>query len=584
MQAIFRRTVCAVSLSLAAFASAAFGDFTIDRIVPENAVLVMGMSNAEQSLERFRRTPMHELLQSPELREFRREFTKDFTEGWQEMLGEIGAPDDTTAWPTGSLGMALYPVMDPELGTPKVAMIAFAQFGEQIDGVMEIVRKAIAKGVDAGELVTDELDVLGRTAHVLDFGAAEDEDEFEDDPFAAMMGMPDFSKLFDGFKRMYVVREGNALMLGSDLGSLTESLDRVDRGEGGLGNRSEYQRILAQLGTNDGFAMLLTRDALQLLSGADQQGMLMMAGPMLTGVFGDIQGFAASVRLDSPQAMMEQSYVVYMPNGKGGLARLFNVPQPREQLPRFVGPNSVSSMSINIAFDQLNTIIRDIIRSNPMLNMFLAEEYREVEPMIRELTGSLGSRMYVASTLTRPITPESSATMFAIECRDERAFENFISQFAPGMGFQPRDFLGQRIYTMDEEMNMLGMMLGIDAPSMSIGIGGGFAFIGQTTGVEMALRTVSQQDQLPSLADEPAFRRAAANLPDRPLVMWWYSDIASTLEAGMIAAEDEDFPGLGDMKLDWDLLRRYIGPAVSFVESTDAGFVGRSYYLRAQDD
>jgi hypothetical protein len=600
-----RETVCCAGLAVA-ISAPAIADLTIDQIIPENAVVVMGVHDVERSLERFRNTPMHSLLHAPEFREQRDHMTKEFMDGWAEFLAEMGVDDDLRAWPTGTVGMGMYPVMDPELGMPVLAMIAFAQFGEQMDGVMELVRKGIAKAEEDGAIKYEELDILGRAVHVLDFGAVAEaiEDEFDDDPFGMMMMMPDFSQLFDSFKRMYLVREGDGLLLGSDLGSLTESLERKDRNVAGLGSREEYRRVLDQLGTNDAFGMIMTRDLVQMISSADQTGMMMMAGSMASGIFGDIRSVGMSVRLDSPSAMLEQRLALYMPRGKGGLTRLFDVKEPREDLPRFTGPDSTMFLSMNFAFDRLADVIRDIIRSNPMLQMGAGEAFDQVEPTIREVAAMLGPRIYANNAMTRPIAMDSASMLMAIDCRDEQAFENFFSQHAPAMGFEPRDFLGRRIYTMSDDMGMMGMMMGMEAPSISVGIGGGYVFVGTTVGVEQSLRIVSQQDRLPSLADDPAYERAIAVLPQRPLMMWAYSDLATSMEASMKMSElnrremmermRQDFPdiaaemegegrfGQGVDQIDWDLIRRHIGPSVSYVEPTDDGFLSVTYFLSAE--
>lgn len=605
MPLMFRQITCLTGLAVAFMTVSLHADFTIDRIVPENAVVVMGVHNAEESLERFRNTPMHELLRAPEFSEKRDEFKQEFMAGMEEFLIELGVDADMRPWPTGTLGMSLYPVMDPELGTPALAMLAFAQFGGRADEVMQILDKGMLKAEEDGMMAYEQHDVLGRTVHVLDFAAVADamEDEIQDDPFAMML--PDLSALFDSFQRMYLLREGDGFIIGSDLGSLTESLERMDRGEAGIGDREEYRRMLDQLGTNDAFGLLMTRELVQMISGVDQTGMMMMAGPMARAIFGDIRGIGTSMRLNSPEAMMEQKMTVYMPHGKGGLSRLFDVQTPREDLPSFTGPNSTYYTSVNLAFDKVADVLRDIIRGAPMIQMAVGDGFDQIEPMVREMTATLGPKMYFNSALTRPIALDSATTLFAIDCRDEQAYENIFAQFAPEMGLQPRDFLGHRIYSMDNEMNMMAMMTGMDLP-ISVGIGGGYVFFGTTPSVEQALRIVSQQDRLPTLADEPAYRRALASLPERPLVTWQYLDIVNYMEgsmrimelrnAEMIERMREDFPELaaemsrdGELEfdstdIDWDVIRRYIGPSISYMESTDDGFFGVTYYLAAEPD
>jgi hypothetical protein len=605
MQRKFHRAACLTGLIVAAAAGVVSADFTIERIVPENAVVVVGVHNVEQSCERFRRTSLHELLETQEFKEQREEFQEALKAGWKGLLAELGIEDDITPIPTGTAGMGMYPVIDAELGTPALAMIAFAHFGEQIDGMMQILQKGIARATDEGKLEHEELDILGRTVHVLDFSALAKkvEEDIDDDPFDMFMMMPDFSRLFDGFQRMYLTRDGSGLMLGSDLGSLTESLERMDRGDAGIGRRDDYRKVLNQLGTNDAFGILLTRDLIGMISGADQTGMVMMAGPMASGIFGDIRGIGMSMRIDSPQAMMEQRLAVLMPQGKRGLSRLFDVKAPREQLPRFIGGDTTTFISMNFAFERIADVLQEIIRSNPMIQMAVGDGFDQFEPTVREVTSALGPRVYLASTISQPIEPDSASLHLAIECREEQACAKLLAEYAPSIGFEAQEIAGRTIYTTADEMGMMGMMMGFEAPSASIALADGFMFIGMTDHVLRSLNLMEGEDGAPALANQGMFERAVGLLPQRPLLAWGYADIVTIIEGGMKMAEltqaerleqmrraipggADDMDGeidfdLSSDQIDWALIRRYVGPSVSYIEPTDDGFVGVTYYLAA---
>jgi len=86
------------------------------------------------------------------------------------------------------------------------------------------------------------------------------------------------------------------------------------------------------------------------------------------------------------------------------------------------------------------------------------------------------------------------------------------------------------------------------------------------------------------------------------MVTWGYSDVVQSTEvtievqelanAALMEQMREEFPEFADeleaeqggmpdflKDVDYDELRRYVGPIVWFVQSTEDGFVGRSYLL-----
>jgi hypothetical protein len=599
------RTLSILTLC-AAFAAPAAAQITIDQLAPENSVFVVGIQNVQRSIDRFKRTPLHALLESKEFKNMTQRLGDDGDDGLWDMLSglgidknlirELGIESDDPKYPTGSAGFAVFPVIDAERGVPSPAFVAYADYGAQADRLQEILGKALDRLERDRRLEYEEKAVLGRTVFSIEFRDAGDAPDFdlddEFDPFGIMPGPGiDLSAM-----TLHLVRSNDAFLLSNDLGSLTETLDRIDgRFEGNVGTRPEFQATLSRLGPSDAYAVVLMRDLLQIVAG-DNPMAAMMIGPMIESVFGRILALGVASQIDTPQAMVEWRGMVYMPEGKRGITRLFDVTAPPPGVPGFAPPNALSFTSFFFRFDRLAETVRAIIMSNPMLQMMAGDVLEIVDGPVHEVMMTLGTRVYTSSTLERPISLESMSNLFAVEVRRPDEFENLIGMWAPQIGLESRDFLGRRIYSFG--------MGGMGAPELAMGIGGGFVFLGDDRSVEQALRAVAQPEHAITLATEPRFARAMSTLPSDPGSTWGYIELVDLIEAvgkiGQMSGEamrehlreqhpeffdeddDEDDAMAALNKVDFDLLRRYIGPLVSHAASVDDGFTFIAFLLSAE--
>ncbi len=581
----------AFCLTVGLCAAPALGQLTIERIAPENSVMIVGVPNVQLTQERFQRTALYDLWNSEEMKQFREDDMTGLAEEFYTFLDELGVNRDELSMPTGAMGFAMFPVIDEELGQAAPGMIAFADFGDTAAAMGAMMLAMLDRGDQDGVLEYEVKDILGRSVYEVRMIADDiDEDEFDFDAFNMMPSPQDFIGDLD---RMYYVHDGSMLMLCSDLGSITETLDRIDGNvRGTLADRDDFQGIMNQIGRDDFYFAVLTRDMMEIAMAADEMGMLMFVTPTLKELFGDIRGFGMGARFDGADAMFEGRWSVYMPAGKRGLTRLMDLSSPRGGIPAFVGPDTLNYGSMNFRFDQVASVIRSVVRSNPLIEMQAEEMMEMVDGPLTEILNTLGSQVHTAMSITRPVTLESMSFLMAVEARDAQGFENIFGQFAPEMGMEPRDFLGQRIYSMD-----MGGMVDGGMDSMSVGIGGNHVFLGPTPAVEQALRTVSDPDMAITLAEEPGFRDAERLFSQGDLVGWQYVNLIEMLDAmgefselqqqafiDQIAeanpewAEEMREEGI-EQPMDFDLLRRHIGAMISELRSTDDGFVGTMFLL-----
>ncbi|MDY7107770.1 MAG: hypothetical protein SYC29_03955 [Planctomycetota bacterium] len=610
----------ALSLTMAAWAEPP----AVVELAPESTILVMGVSSAQSTLERLKRTPMWELWQSEQMLEMRAEVAEEMEEGIDEMLQELGLERDTVQPPTGALGLAVFMVEDEELMLPGLGFLLMADYGENADATAELFDAAMKKAEEEGELDYEEREVMGRTVRCFPLAVGEETDEPADDEAEADIGAqrmgaaPDPKAMFEQFmSELYFVREGSAFMLCSHMPTLTSAFEVCDGAEPmGLPRREDFRAIMQQVGANDGYGALLTRDLGPLIAAYDPSMMMMSLGPMLGQFIGDIRGFGMGVRVDGPVAMLEQTMSVYMPNGKVGLTALMDTETPRGEVPGFVGSNTLSYTAMNFEFDGMPALIQRVMQMLP----FLApppqqgqEDAPTPQEMIAQVFSCFGRKVYMLQTLDRPIAMDSLKQVTAIECVKPEELDSFLSAMGPQMGMEGRDFSGRRIYTMD--MGGLSMMAPVPAQpaamgetSMSVGIGGSLAFMGPTSAVEEVMRLVGDAESA-GLADEAAFQRAVGVLQHDEVIAWGYADAVDSMEAQaeiaglqmeqLMAEMEEQDPEMaaefGDMdmsgmmmglqfleEIDYDLLREYLGPSAWEAVSTEDGFIVKSYMLSAQ--
>ena len=584
---------------------------SIEQLAPQDSVVIVSVSNLAASLDRLQQTKLWELWKTPQVEQLRADLVKQLTEHIDEMLQQLGVEKDTLVPPQGALGFALFPLTPEDLDEPSSGMLLLADYGENADKTGELIDAAIAEADDNPDIKYEVQEINGHSVYSFDLSGVEFAEQIEPD-FAPVMPMPmpmgNPSEMFTPPTKFHFVRDGSVFMVCTDLDRLTEAIqDEPGGNEPGLADREDYQAIMDQLGESDAYAILLTRDLGKVAAANDPMGMAEMMQEMLKTIIGDIQGVGMSLRLESDSAIVEETVVVYMPNGKAGLTALLDTETPRGDLPPFVGLDTVNYVRLNFEFENLPDLVMQVMQMIAMMMPPDPELMQETQNIVSRLCSTLGGEIHIVSTLTRPITAESFSTVFAVKCAQPQEFENFVAEFGPKGGFEPREFLGQRIYSREmPPMMMPGMAMGGAAIEVSIGISGGYALFGPTAGVEQAMRAVGEV-KLPSLEQEASYQRAVDALPDEPAVGIGYSNSVDMFEAmtetQRLAAkqmvekikeldpeyaaefEQEQLAALKQWEaIDAELLSQFIGPSAWYVRATDYGFVIRAYLLAPVGD
>ena len=596
------------SLALASTATASSAAPTIEQLAPENSIVVVSVDKFQRMLTRLKGTPLWGLWTSQEIEMLIEEPLDEVKEALDDALDELDLELDELSWPQDSAGFAIFPgaPQDPDSGLGFLAMADYGVKAHQMNRVINAVLDSIR---EERRIEIPEQEILGRTVYTLDLSelAGGELDLGVGEDFGMVIPpMFDPDAMIDKVSAAYYVRDGRRFMVCSDLKVLRSALEIVDEdGDSGLGRRPDFRGALGQLGTVDGYAVVLLRDLAALMPG---DPMIMMAQMMFQQIVGDIQALGVGVRIDAGDAMVQETIGVYMPNGKTGLTSLLDRETPQGKVPAFVDPDAVAYSRFNFGFDGVMGFLRGVAVTNPMLGMQFNEFLLEYGPTIEKVCSAIGPEVHSVVTITRPMQLDSLKTLYAIESRRPEDVEAVLTEYAGQMGLVSRDFLGHRIYSMDFNPMAMGMGGGMPGgDGYSIAFGGGYVMLGNTSVVEDALRAAARGD-MPSLRDDPAYRRALRALGASRSVGWGVVSVVDYLQY---------FQGLGSMVNEqaieqmkqWDpeqarelqrelanepeapwedfdlrMLNRYLGPVSWEFRSREDGFVGKYMVLVPEEE
>ena len=326
----------------------------------------------------------------------------------------------------------------------------------------------------------------------------------------------------------WVVREASRLLFSNTQSGMMRLLDAVD-GEvfdDTLGDTEHWSAVKEMLDGPDAFvAAGFIHPMFQAVGLMDSMGMVPMIQGSFDAAVGPVRAMAVSAGPGDGDDLLSWSAAIWMPEGQGGLLRLFSHNTPRESLPGWVGPDTSAVSRLNIDFRRIPDWIRSVIASNPML-VGMGQMVDQSEELMRSILNPLGRRILQVQTVTRPLTSTSIASVAAIECTNPTGLSDALAATAPQADMEPRDFQGHQVWST--ELSGMGMMPlpGLEG-AISMSVAGGHLLAGDESAVESALRGLATRSSSP-----PAWlERVTSWLPDTPLSAWGGWDLAESLTA-----------------------------------------------------
>ncbi len=592
-----RSTLAAIALAAGTLSGAHAQ--TIADITPADAIFVASADSWTDIQAKADRIGLMDLWGHPQIQRFVGAITDEISEDMaemSEMMEDLDMDPAEFPRPTGTMGVAIF-AQDETLH-----LLSIADFGDNAEEAEEQL-ETMLDGLQDEEIVELDIDKVGDIRiHVITMlEPEEDADDDMEDDWDDEWGWEEPEPMFPSIETMHVARVGNHLVASSDLVAIEDAIAAVDNGRDldALADTPAYADSMAQHPDEaDMFAAYFIGDDMRNGFGEGLGMAFPMGLPMdpagISKALGidDLQAVSIAVTLDTDDAMAEQSIGILVPNRAG----LFGLITPSTEPfipPAFVGADAASVARVNVAFDRIFPLLKDILGTMPdQMQAQLGGMLDGIEGLYAPILKTLGPDVYIAQTIERPLSVTSATTVVAVRARDQLSIANAIGGMAGQFGMEARDFQGHQLY--EDPMSGQGL-----------GIGFGYLFVGDTTDIENAMRqadnpgdnVIANEDRFidgtEAINDDAVFATFTDLRQTIELTVWQMKNAEKMFEAQMqelgidpeLMQED-----MGPMTNEWadkipdvEVFLEYIGDTVGDIRATDDGFRGRFLMLRPRN-
>ena len=509
-------------------AFAADGPMPIRAIAPDTTYVIVSGDQLLQTVERWHKTPIQAFLKTAPMAKV---LGTDggAQDAMEDRLKELGIPEGSVDWPAMG-GMTLFTVHDEELDVEQSHALVYGDWGAKADGMAKLFDAVIAESVKKDGVTVEKEDIAGREVQVLNLQKSDAKRNGRGGAMGVEMDLS-FAK---NAEKVYFCRDGSRFLASTDSGGLEDALLALDgKRKAKLPEQSDFRGAMDQLGETDISVVILTGPLQKSIAG-EGAGMLAMVQPVLQPLVGDVQAWTIGIGIDTPRGQIEVTSGIYVPGEKVGLWSLLGPSAPIEAPPPMIGPDAVAFGRVNVQLKNLMNLINSVVANLP------EEQAQEIDgflvnfgPVMSKGFEAMGPGIWTYETIRQPVTPESRVTGTIVTCTNPKAVVPMITQFGGTMGLEPRDFDGNTIFSAD-------------FLPMSIGVANGFMATGDSKLVEQAMRSMGQKD-LPSVADNQAYKAAALAVGGEAVISWGYIDLPARwgFERELLEQYGED-----DSKLD----------------------------------
>ena len=570
-------------------AFAADGPMPIRAIAPDTTYVIVSADHLMQTVERWHNTPMQAFLKTAPMAKV---LGTDggAQDAMEDRLKELGIPEGSVDWPSVG-GMTLFTVHDEELDVEQSHALVYGDWGAKADGMAKLFDAVIAESVKKDGVTVEKEDIAGREVQVLNMQKSGAKRNGRGGAMGVEMDLS-FAK---NAEKVYYCRDGSRFLASTDAGGLEDALLALDgKRKAKLPEQSDFRGAMDQLGETDISVVILTGPLQKSIAG-EGAGMLAMVQPVLQPLVGDVQAWTIGIGIDTPRGQIEVTSGIYVPGEKVGLWALLGPSAPIEAPPPMIGPDAVAFGRVNVQLKNLMNLINSVVANLP------EEQAQEIDgflvnfgPVMSKGFEAMGPSIWTYETIRQPVTPESRVTGTIVTCTNPKAVVPMITQFGGTMGLEPRDFDGNTIFSAD-------------FLPMSIGVANGFMATGDSKLVEQAMRSMGQKD-LPSVADNQAYKAAALAVGGEAVISWGYIDLParwgferelleqygeddSKLDNAVGRADDSSVakrlgfkvPGNANdvlKTMDAAMVAKYVGSFVWSMKSDSKGFVTRAAVMQ----
>jgi len=542
-----------------------------DQILPGKTYLHITLKNVEDAKKEFFASPIGELINDPEMADFRAELERAFGSNLQEALAQVEdqlgiSVEELLQIPSGEVSLSISSAGN------HVGLVIHMDYGdsdEQVQSLLELAGVALSQ-VEEIEMMTENIADTEVTLYKV----------LDDVPTPLI-------KEFGWF-----TRDGH-LVICSSRNVMEHLLTNWSGAEDNLAENETYSYMLNRLESEPGAAQSvlyfdLVGLAQELVSTASfgnagfYAGMAIGQLPLLG--FDQLKGFAVISEGASDEFQMIQRGMVYADQPPRVLMGMFTPDPVNAAPPDWVKEDAVMYTAFNWQVDEAYNAIEELVdgfQGTGTLTSLL-DQFSESGPGVNikeDLIDQLSGAVQIVGGPGAAGAP-TGQMLVAVGIQDTDRFSNLLAKLSdePQFPATMREFRGFTLYEIAEAGQSIGM---------TVAHGHLMVAMGETV-LEQVLRNDS--DVRP-LAESEGYKRIAAHFPSQVVSVSFarpaeqYRSLYEMLQSGAAA---EQFPGNDEIfeMIDFstlppfDVVSKYLSASGGYTVTDDNGLVTEGFSLK----
>ncbi len=593
-------------------------------LLPNTTKGYLSVANVDELTAAFNKTQLGILANDPAMKPFVDDLKRQLSEQWTKTHEKLGISwDDLEGVPTGEVAVALILLSETEDATAVLADVT--GHDAQTQGLLAKIDKEMA----THNAVRSERRVHGATVVVFDVPKRDDIPARQVAYFVkdGLLAASDELSVVEGLlNRQAGGANGESLSALPAFKSITE---RCHTAAGDVAPQARW--FIEPFGYAD--AVRLDRPKKR---GTDMLKILKTEG------FTAVEGVGGFVNFAVDQYELLHRTFIYAPGNQSGgerfelSARMLKFPNggsflPPQWVPRDLATYAAVNVDTKNAFENSKTLVNQIVGDEVFEDVLDSIKTDENGPKIdirRDLIGYLGDRITLISDLQQPITPKSERLLFAVAIKDDKHMAKVIKDW---METDPdtrrREIAGHVVWEIVDEKAELPMVTIENSPlddlsqfpaeedieeeralppNSAVTVAYGQLFV--ATHIDILTKVLTEYENGPKLATSSEYLRVAGEIerlaqPEQfgqafsrtdeayrgtyellrtgkmpeseSLVGKLLNSLLGEGEEGVLRAQRID----GSKLPDYDMVRRYLGPAGMTMTSEATGWLLTGFTL-----
>ena len=592
-------------------------------LLPNTTKGYLSVANVDEMRDAFNKTQMGILANDPAMKPFVEDLQRQLSEQWTKTHEKLGIGwEDFEGVPTGEVAVAV--ILLSETADATVVLADVTGHEAQAQGLLAKIDEEMA----THKAVRSERRVHGATVVVFDVPKRDDLPARQVAYFSqdGLLAATDDLKVIESLLNRQA-GGANAESL-SALPAFKSITERCQKAAGDLAPQARW--FIEPFGYADAARLDRTKKR-----GTDMLKILKTEG------FTAIEGIGGFVNFSVNQYELLHRTFIYAPGNQSGgerfelSARMLKFPNggsflPPQWVPRDLATYATFNLDTKNAFENSKTLVNQIVGDEVFEDVLDSIKTDENGPKIdirRDLIGYLGDRITMVSDLQQPITPKSERLLFAVETKDDKHLAKVIKDW---METDPdtrrREIAGHVVWEIVDEQAELPMVTIENSPlddlspppeddleeeralppNSAVTVAHGQLFV--ATHIDILTKVLTEYENGAKLADSSEYLRVEGELRQLAQGEQFGQAFSRTDEAyrgtyellrtgkmpeseslmgkllNSLLGEDEE--GVlrpqridGSKLPDYDMVRRYLGPAGMTMTSEATGWLLTGFTL-----